>query len=196
MTNLFDYVEGFLSFLPEAAGWMAARTPDGFGLIAEKLIARAIDHLEADGNRLRTCKEDTITSAAIGFLNAYGIQAYSQPNSRGHVDIFLKHSWKPALMICGEAKIWRGAVYHTGGLAQVLGYTTGRYPFCFVFAYVQTGQIKNHIETLKTHLDTTLPEHQQGPCSSHDSLAWGLLADHQHTSGELVRVLHAGVNLA
>src|ERR1035441_2194701 len=99
-------------------------------------------------------------------------------------------------MICGEAKIWRGAIYHTGGLAQVLGYTTGRYPFCFVFAYVQTGQISTHIQTLKNHLDTTLPEQQQGPCSPHSTLAWGLLADHQHTSGDLVRVLHAGVNLA
>ena len=107
----------------------------------------------------------------------------------------MKHNFKPALVICGEAKIWRGAAYHTEGLAQVLGYTTGRYPFCFVFAYVKTGQINNHFATLRTHLDTTLPERQQGPCAPHGSLAWGLLANHEHTSGEIVHVLHAGVNL-
>jgi len=195
MTNLLDYVEGLLSFFPEAIGWMAARTPDGFGSIAEKLIARAIDHLEANGNNLRNSREDNITAAALGFLNGYGIQALSQPNSRGHVDVFMRHSWKPNLMICGEAKIWRGAVHHTGGLAQVLGYTTGRYPMCFVLAYVQTGQIKTHIATLRNHLDTTLPEGQKGPCIPHGSLIWGLFASHEHSSGELVRVVHAGVNL-
>jgi hypothetical protein len=194
--NLFDYVEGLLNFLPEAVGWMAARTPAGFGTIAEKLLARAVDHLESNGKHFRTSSEDNITSATLGFLNAYGIQATSQTNSRGHVDIYLKHAWQPRLAICGEAKIWRGAAHHIGGLAQVLGYSTGRYPFCFVLAYVQTGQIKTHIATLRTHLDTTLPERQQGPCASHATFVWGLTANHLHSSGELVRVLHAGVNLA
>ena len=195
LRNLYDYIEILLSPLPEAVRWLSAQTPNGFAIVAEKLIARAIDHLEASGNYLRTSREDTITCAAIGFLNRYGIQATSQPNSRGHVDIFMKHNWHAALVICGEAKIWRGPANHTGGLAQVLGYTTGRYPYCFVLAYVQVGQIKQHVETLRIHLDTTLPEAQQGPCVRHQAFNWALLSNHQHTSGEAVSVLHAGVNL-
>ena len=82
-----------------------------------------------------------------------------------------------------EAKIWRGAAHHIGGLAQVLGHTTGRYPLCFVFAYAHAGQIKTQIATLRTHLDTTIPEGQQGPCASHSTLVWGLKAN----QGQLAR---------
>jgi hypothetical protein len=195
LRTLYDYIEILLSPLPEAVRWFSTQTPDGFADTVEKLITRAIAHLEASGNHLRNCREDTITCAAIGFLNNYGIQASSQTNSRGHVDIFIKHGWHAMLVICGEAKIWRGAAKHTEGLAQVMNYTTGRYPYCFVFAYVQSGHIKSHIETLRNHLDTILPEAQQGPCCGHGRLTWGLLTQHRHTSGEVVRVLHAAVNL-
>jgi hypothetical protein len=78
-------------------------------------------HAHVFNSAFRISREDNITSAALGFLNAYGIQATSQTNSRGHVDIYLKHAWQPRLAICGEAKIWRGAAHHIGGLAQVLG---------------------------------------------------------------------------
>jgi hypothetical protein len=193
--NLFDYVEIFLSPLPEAVRWLSAQTPAGFTQTTARLIANAVSHLEENGNNLRASQENTITCAAIGFLNRYGIQATSQTNSRGHVDIFMKHSWQATLVTCGEAKIWRGCAHHTDGLNQLLGYTTGRHPFCFLLAYVKTGQIKNHIETLQQHLDSNLPNCQQGSCSISDDMKWALLSDHEHTSGELVRVLHAGVNL-
>lgn len=195
MSTLLEYVEIFLGPLPEAVRWLSTQTPDGFSRTAEKLIASAVVHLEESGNYLRASHENTITCAAIGFLNRYGIQATSQTNSRGHVDIFMKHSWQTSLVICGEAKIWRGCAHHVGGLEQLLGYTTGRHPFCFVFAYVQTGQIKNHMEALQQHLDSNVPNHQRGPCSLHSRMRWALLSDHEHESGEVVRVLHAGVNL-
>jgi hypothetical protein len=194
--TLYNYVETFLAALPEAVTWLRVQTSGGFQEIAEKLLGHAIAHLESSGNYLRSSGENAITCAAIGFLNRYGIEATSQTNSRGHVDILMKNSLRPGFTICGEAKIWRGVAYHIGGLNQVLGYTVGRYPFCFVLAYVQTGAIKDHIETLQATLDASHPEAQQGPCSRHGTLTWALLSNHQHNSGESVRVLHAGVNLA
>jgi len=195
LKSLYDYVEGVLSFLPEGAGWLRCRTPKGFREMSQKLIAHAITHLEADGNRHRSAAEDAITSAAIGFLNRYGIATFSQVNNRGHVDIYMKHAWKPGLVICGEAKIWRGVAYHVSGLRQVLGYATGRYPFCFVLAYVQSGRIADHISNLTDHLNSAVPEDQQGACTPHDYIVWGLVAQHKHTSGNNIEVLHAGVNL-
>jgi len=191
----YNYVEAFLAAVPEAVTRLRVQTPSGFQEITEKLLGHAIAHLETSSNYLRSSREDTITCAAIGFLNRYGIEATSQTNSRGHVDIFLKNSSHPGFTICGEAKIWRGPAYHINGLNQVLGYTTGRFPFCFILVYVQTGIIKDLMETLQTTLDASRPEAQRGPCSRHGSLTWALLSNHQHNSGELVRVLHAGVNL-
>jgi len=94
-----------------------------------------------------------------------------------------------------EAKIWRGAAHHIGGLAQVLGHTTGRYPFVLCPRLRPGRPNQDPHRHLRTHLDTTIPEGQQGPYASHSTLVWGLTANHLHSSGELVRVLHAGVNL-
>ena len=196
MGTLYNYVETFLGALPEALAWMRAQTSDGFRVTVETLLERAVRHLETNANNLRTSREDTITCVTIEFFNRYGIQATQQQNSRGHVDIFISHRFRPTFVICGEAKIWRYPAYHVDGLGQVLGYTTGRYPYCFLLTYVQKGAIKTHFETLQVHLDTNLPEAQQGPCSDHPTFEWGLLSNHEHRSGELVSVLHAGVNLA
>lgn len=193
--TLYSYIEGLLGALPEVFGYWRTQTPEGFRATAEKLLESAISYLETNANNLRTSGETTVTCAAIQFFNRYGIQATQEQNSRGHVDIFITHKNRGAFLICGEAKIWRYPANHIDGLAQVLGYTTGRHPYCFLLAYVQKGVIKSHIESLRTHLNTALPEAQQGPCSSHPEMNWALLSDHLHTSGELVRVLHAGVNL-
>jgi hypothetical protein len=195
--SLYDYVERIFHVLPEALNTWRAQSPDGFLHVTENLLGDAITHLEQQAKNFRgpQIKEDTITAAAIGFFNRYGICASSQTNSRGHVDIFIKHAWQPSLVICGEAKIWKGVTYHIGGLAQVLGYTTGRTPFCFILVYVKTGALEVHMRTLQAECDAQLPEQQQGACANHAKLRWALLTGHQHSSGHLVTALHAGVNL-
>jgi hypothetical protein len=195
--SLYDYFERFAHVIPEAVNTWRAQSPDGFLHVSEGLLAQAITHLEEQAKNFRgtQIKEDTITAAAIGFFNRFGIRASSQTNSRGHVDIYIKHAWQPSLVICGEAKIWNGASYHIAGLAQVLGYATGRTPFCFILAYVKIGGVEQHILTLQAALDAQLPEQQQGACTPHAIMKWALLTGHKHSSGHLVTVLHAGVNL-
>ena len=193
--SLYDYVERIAHVIPEALNTWRAQSPDGFLHVTESLLAAAITHLEEQAKNFRDSKEDTITAAAIGFFNRNGIRASSQTNSRGHVDIYIKHAWQPSLVICGEARIWRSPSYHIGGLAQVLGYTTGRFPFCFVLVYVKTGGLEQQMRTLQTALDAQLPERQQGACAAHTSIRWALLSGHEHSSGHVVTSLHAGVNL-
>ncbi len=43
---------------------------------------------------------------------------------------------------------------------QVLGYTTGRYPACFLLEYVKTGAAATHLQTLREELDARLPARQ------------------------------------
>ena len=193
--TLYDYVERIAHVIPEIVNTWRAQSPDGFLLVSERLLATAIVHLEEQAKNFQNAGEDAITAAAIGYFNRYGVRASSQTNSRGHVDIYIRHGIYPALVICGEAKIWRGSVYHIDGLAQVLGYCTGRLPFCFVLVYVKTGEIETHLRTLRTELDARLPERQHNASSVHASLRWALTTEHLHTSGHSVTALHAGVNL-
>ncbi len=193
--SLYNLIERIVAAVPEALNTWRAQTPEGFVDVSEKLLEAAIVHMEQQGKNLKCSSEDNITSSAIGFFNRYGIRASSQTNSRGHVDIFISHSLEPSLNICGEAKIWRGVSYHIGGLGQVLGYCTGRMPHCFLLAYVTSGKIQQHIKNLCVELDLKLPANQQGGAKTHHSLQWGLVSDHTHSGGRLVRVVHAGVNL-
>lgn len=193
--SLYDYIERIAHVIPEALNTWRAQSPDGFVHVSENLLGASIVHLEQQANNFQASGEDNITTAAIGFLTRYGIQATSQTNSRGHVDIFIQHGLRRTLVICGEAKIWRGTAYHMSGLTQVLGYCTGRLPFCFVLVYVKTGAIQTHVNTLRSELDARLPNSQQGPCLDHHSLNWALVTNHVHSSSNLVTVLHAGVNL-
>lgn len=193
--NLYNFVERILATLPEALLTYRAQNPAGFIATSERLLAVAIDHLEGQGNYLIGSKEDAITSSVIGFFNRYGIRASSQTNSRGHVDIFIKHSFLPGLEVCGEAKIWRYPKYHTDGLAQVLGYCTGRLPYCFMLEYVTEGEISDKISKLRKKLDAELPENQQGATNDHSSMQWTFVTFHLHSSGEKMKVLHAAANL-
>lgn len=193
--NLYDYFERVAHVIPEVLNTWRAQSPQGFLEVAEKLLEAAIVHLEEQGKNLIKSSEDNITSSAIGFFNRYGIRASSQTNSRGHVDIYILHSYLSSLVICGEAKIWRGAGYHIGGLSQVLKYCTGRTPYCFLLAYVTSGKIERHIGTLRTELDKELPEGQQGPSTAHATMRWTLETRHLHSGGHQVKVLHAGANL-
>ncbi len=194
--NLYEFIERIVAVFPEAINTWRAQTSDGFAEVSEKLLAAAIDHLESQGKNLKDSKEDNITSSAIGFFNRYGIQASSQTNSRGHVDIHIRHSFRPGFIICGEAKIWDGSSYHCGGLHQVLGYCTGRMPRCFILEYVTKGKIENHFARLQKTLDDELPEQQAGPSGKHATLRWALITEHtHHSSGIRIRVLHAGANL-
>lgn len=193
--NLYNLVERIALVLPEALNTWRAQSEQGFLDVTERLLETAIVHLEEQSKNLRSSSEDNITSSAIGFFNRYGIRASSQTNSRGHVDIYISHTWRSALVICGEAKIWRGVSYHVDGLGQVLGYCTGRLPYCFLLAYVVKGEVEKHVENLKRELDQSFPEKQQGFSVAHPSLRWALVTQHKHSGGNLVRVLHAGVKL-
>lgn len=194
--NLYNLFERISGTLPEALNTFRAQTPKGFVATSERLLADAVDHLESQGNYLRNSYEDTITSSVIGFFNRYGIRASSQTNSRGHVDIFIKHSFLPGLEVCGEAKIWKGAGYHVKGLGQVLGYCTGRTPYCFILEYVTEGNITDIVSKLRARLDGQLPEAQQGHANEHTSIKWALVTLHLHSSGKNMEVLHATANLS
>lgn len=193
--SLYDYIETIVHIVPEVVTMWRATDPEGFVEVTEKLLVHAVTHLEQQAKDLRGFRENGITAAAIIFFNRYGIRASRETNSRGHVDIFVQHNWKTSFVICGEAKIWHSVRSHIDGLAQVLGYTTGRMPYCFVLSYVTKGAIQAHVDALRDALNSERPEKQSGPCSNHHAHCWMLCSEHLHSSGRPVRALHAAVNL-
>ena len=110
-------------------------------------------------------------------------------------DTLIAHTLRPALAICGEAKIYDGPAYHIRGLEQVLDYTTGRCGFAFVLEYVRTLPVSKAIATIRQHLDISLPENQQGPATDHERIRFALTTRHNHRVGRVIEVLHLGANL-
>jgi hypothetical protein len=82
------------------------------------------------------------------------------------------------------------------GLDQLLNrYTTGRDRSGYVFDYFREENIKAKMLGIRAAVDTSLPCLQMKPAEDHPA-TWAFVTHHTHSSGETVRVVHFGVNLA
>jgi hypothetical protein len=176
---------------------LASRTDEEFDEGLEESIEKAVDHLERNAGHFANLDEEGITASLVGCLSIIpGLQVTQEAHSNGHVDITIETEHLPPLRRrLGEAKIYKGPTYHAEGLQQLVErYATGREGSGFIFEYVKKPNIKDLVVKVRSHLDNDKPCGQEGDCQDH-RIRWAFTTQHQHTSGELLRVLHMSINL-
>jgi hypothetical protein len=193
--NLFTYVERFFAALPAALKVIRVQNEAGFIAAVEELLEEGIHHLEINAINFRPLGETGLTAAMVQSFNRHGIRAHQEANANGHVDLYIENSFRLALLVCGETKVYRGPAYHLGGLAQVMDYATARCGFAFIIEYVRDRPVVEACNAIRNALDAALPENQQGPCLSHDAIQFALVSSHLHPTGRNIRITHAGASL-
>jgi hypothetical protein len=181
---------------PEYVDLLTASTLDEFEDAFCPLLERAVMHLEQNKNHYAGLGEEALTSVLVAKLSIPGLTVTQETHSNGHVDLTIEsdHS-TPVRRKLGEAKIYDGPKYHVGGLEQLLTrYTTGRETRGLLIVYCKAQGIKDKVQSLRTHMDTSQPQGQQGATCNH-KLRWSFRSAHAHSSGELVEVDHVGCNL-
>lgn len=193
--NLFTYIERFLAALPAALKVWQVQTEAGFVTVTEELLEEGIHHLEINAKNFAKLREPGLTAAMIKVFNRHGIHAYQEANSNGHVDLYIVNNLRPSLLVCGEAKVFRGLAVHIDGLAQLLSYATGRCGFSFIISYVRDRPVVAAFDDIRAGLDVDRPERQVAPCQAHQTIQFALISQHTHDSGRNIRVTHAGAYL-
>jgi hypothetical protein len=184
---------------PEVIDLATAETEEQFCASFDRLLERAVIHLEKNSKNFASLNEVGLSAALGNFFNGMpGVSMMQEGHSNGHVDLTLEIKLaSPVQRRLVEAKIEGGPVEHEKGLAQLLGrYVTGRENTSWLLLYVKLKDIKARMQALRDNLDQKRPLNQTGACLSHNgSLKWIFTSDHGHSSGETVRVVHVGCNL-
>jgi hypothetical protein len=193
VAELFELIE---RKAPQYIELLTARDDPEFEHAFDALLERAVDALERNSKNFESLDEEGLSAALVLSISVPGLSATQETNSNGHVDItIVADQCSPARRKLGEAKIWRGAAYHIGGLEQLLTrYTTGREGRGFVISYVRIKGIKDLMDKLREKMDADLPCQQTHACGDH-KLKWSFVSQHTHASGELLEVGHIGCNL-
>jgi hypothetical protein len=161
----------------------------------EDLLERAADSLERNANHLAKLDEEAITAYLVASLNMPGLRVTQEAHSNGHVDITIEVDTPSLRRRLGEAKIYSGPSYHVAGLEQLLNrYTTGREGSGIMVEYIKDAEIKHLVTKIRLHLDKHKPCAQDGDSQDH-RIRWAFTTNHQHSSGESLRVLHLNCNL-
>jgi hypothetical protein len=171
------------------------QTEQGFITAIEELLEQGIHHLEINAQNFQGLSETGLTGAMILVFNRYGIRAHQEAHANGHVDLHIESTLRPALMVCGEAKVFRGPARHIEGLGQIMGYATARCGFAFVIEYVRDRPVANALTEIRSALDEQLPNNQRGPCKNHGTIQFALVSGHGHPAGREIRITHAGASL-
>jgi len=194
--SLRTYLRDFISALPEALIYIQNCSDSKFEKNVTALLLEATTSLEQQRNYYKGAKEEQMTGTLLGFFHRYGIRANSQTNSNGHVDVFVYKIGSPQLVICIEAKIWKGSKRHiTSDMAQIMRYASGRYPFSYLLVYFREKNITKRMEVLKIRLDKHRPHKQSAVSVELPNTPWALKSNHKHVSGKDITLYHVGVNM-
>lgn len=189
-------MEQLMRKAPEYLDLMTARTDAEFETAFDAILGKAIIHLERNKKNFRALDEEGLSGVLAAALSMPGLRVTQEAHSNGHVDLTIEADHcVPARTKLGEAKIYAGFQYHTGGLEQLLGrYTTGREGRGLLIVYVRQRDISGLIRRLRHRMDAELPLNQQGKAEDH-SLKWSFISTHAHACGDDLQVGHIGCNL-
>lgn len=182
---------------PERLDLITARTTAEFEEAFEKIINKAIQHLEKNSKNFSQLHEDGLTAVIVGMLDfTEGLTVTQESNSNGHVDLTIRaDQCSPPRLMLGEAKIFKYYLWHEKGLEQLVQrYSTGREERGLLLVYVKKDDIKGRMEKIRKELDQKLPCDQLKASSDHPR-QWSFLTSHKHRSGEEIEVWHLGANL-
>ncbi len=202
MTTQGDSLEALVDFIGttypdlEAFKIMSAKTDDEFDKALDCMMEGAARYLEQNAKFLIKQEEDSITFSLSAYLTGSTfIRCIQQAYSRGHVDLTIESRFPPYRSRLGEAKIYKGPVYHVKGMEQLINrYSTGREGSGYVVEYVKDPKILDLVVKIRAHLDASRPCSQDGDTQSH-VIRWAFITNHHHSSGEIFRVFHLNCNL-
>ena len=197
LDSLSTFVDHLRAMFPNlgALKILFAQTDGEFDEALELLLEHAADHLERNANLLGNLGEDGLTAVLIPCLNKPGVRVSQQAYTKGHVDITVEAEFGLRRRL-GEAKIYDGPEYHVEGLEQLINrYSTGREGSGFVVEYVKKAKIDELVTKIRSHMDTAKPCSQKGATQAHRHINWTFISFHNHSSGEVLRVLHLSCNL-
>lgn len=168
---------------------------EAFDCVVESFLDEAIRFLEDNANLYGSLSEEQLTGIIDAVMRRDGIRVGREMNVNGHVDLCIEFdlSLSPKRRL-GEAKCWGGSKRHADGIAQLIGYMTGREGSGYVIDYIKQDGIATKWSDLRTYLDTHRPAHQEAD-SQPGASAWSLQTRHTHPSAMSVRIVHYGVNL-
>lgn len=190
-------VSALEKLFPERLDLITARTTVEFEEAFEKVLNKAIQHLEKNSKNFHPLQEDGLTAVIVGILNSTkGLTATQESNSNGHVDLTIRADLcEPPRLMLGEAKIFNYYSWHEKGLQQLVQrYSTGREERGLLLVYVKKDDVKGRMEKIRKELDQKLPCNQLKASSDHPR-QWSFLTSHKHHSGEEIEVWHLGANL-
>lgn len=196
-----DSLEARISALekryPERLDLITARTRAEFEEAFEKILNKAIQHLEKNSKNFSKTGEDGLTAVIVGMLDCTeGLTATQEANSNGHVDLTIRaDQCIPQRLKLGEAKIFNYYTWHEKGLKQLVErYSTGREDRGLLLVYVKKDNVKGRMDKIRRELDQKLPCNQLEASENHET-QWSFLTTHKHSSGEEIEVWHLGANL-
>ena len=195
-SNALEFIELLRRIDPGYVDLLSARSESDFDAAFDALLEKAVDHLERNSKNFKSVDENGLTAVLVGVLRIPGIDVLQEANSNGHVDITITvdHSF-PTLRKLGEAKIYRGARYHRGGVGQLIRrYSTGRESRGLLIVYVKQKDIADCIRKIREDMDSVLP-HGQTTLTRDHVIKFSFLSSHNHSSGVEIDVEHVGCNL-
>lgn len=181
---------------PEYLDLLSAETDVQFEAAFDGLLGKAVNHLQKNSKNFKMLDETGLTAVFVASLSVPGLTVTQESHSNGHVDLTIEadHCIPPRIKL-GEAKIYDGPVYHSKGLAQLIGrYSTGSEGRGLLITYVRNKDIAGLIQKLRKVMDDDLPMNQQDKTKNH-VLKWSFISVHKHSSGEDLEVGHIGCNL-
>ncbi len=195
--SAYALIERIKQHAPEVLDLVTAQTEEEFCSFFDRLMERAVMHLEKNSQNFAHWDEVAMTAVLTGFFNGMpGLSVVQEGHSNGHVDLTIEvRLASPVQRRLAEAKIEGGPVRHEKGLEQLLSrYVTGREKSSWLILYVNRPNIKGRMQGLRENLDRNRPHKQSGACGPH-LINWAFVSVHSHSSGEMVRVSHIGCNL-
>jgi len=191
-----DLVERLKRKAPGYLDLFTAETDVDFEKAFDGLLEQAISKLEMNKKNFNSLDEVGLSAALSLALSVPGLTVSQESHSNGHVDLTIEADHcTPMRKKLGEAKIYRGPVYHIQGIEQLLGrYTTGREGHGLLIVYVKKANITGLVKNLRENLDDCLPFNQKGATTDH-LLKWSFNSIHGHSCGDDLQVGHIGCNL-
>jgi hypothetical protein len=185
-----------LAWFPELKELFRATTADEFDTFLDLHMEKCVARMEAEAQHLSPDSEEKLSAFLAAALSMPGLSVVREGYSNGRVDLTIKsESLSSPEQRLAEAKIYDGPAYHAQAIGQLISrYATGRQPKGYVIEYVKKAGINGIVTKLRKQADIDLPVEQLGPTSGH-VMKWAYVSQHQHSSEEVLRVVHVNVNL-
>lgn len=189
-------LRSLLEWFPALRGIWIADDAREFDDLLEQYLEQCVGDMEAEAHHLNPDCEEKLSAYLAARLSHPGLDVRRESYSNGRVDLTIRQVSVTAGQVrLGEAKIYSGPANHTSALEQLVGrYSTGRVPTGYVIEYFKHAGIANLVESLRDYADDKKPLEQVGVTSDH-KMRWAYQSQHRHSSAELLRVVHVGVNL-